>query len=146
MKKNLIFVLILAVSVCSMAFAFAGHSRKGVDRQSKHRLLSQLPEEKRELFRETMKEAKEEVSHIREQIRELDKEIKDVLTADEFDQTLYSEKTNILHELNGEVHESMDEAVVTLAKQFTAEEREILTKLISHKPRRHGHPRDRRDR
>ena len=75
---------------------------------------------------------------MRSQTKQLRREIKEILTADQFDEDLFREKTSSLEALHQEKHAAMQEAIVTLAKQFTAEEREILVQLL---PGKRGHGR-----
>lgn len=145
MKRNVAaLVLILGMLVSSMSYAFDGTYSKGrADRGSRHELLSQLPEEKEMLFHQTMREAGEKTADIREQIRELRAEIREVLTASAFDETLFLEKSLRVHELHSEKRAVLDAAIVTLAKQFTPDERKILAELFPMKQGRHGRPRAR---
>lgn len=137
-------VLILAMVLSSMVYAFDGTYSKGRgDRGSRHELLSQLPEEKEMLFHQTMREAREKTADIREQMRALRTEIKDVLTASAFDEALFLEKSQRVHELHSEKRAVLDAAIVTLAKQFTPGERKILAELFPMKQGRHGRSRAR---
>jgi uncharacterized membrane protein len=151
-KKVAIFALILGMFFYSMAYAYDGRSWQGGDPQGHGRkhgphrleLLTELPEEKAVLFLRTIREVRENTQGIREQIRELRSEIKDILTAPEFNDALFLQKTGQIHELRGQKHTIMDEAIVKLAKQFTAEERKVLAELMPRKPGRHGRPHDKR--
>jgi uncharacterized membrane protein len=127
-------VLIVAMSLCSFAYAY---DIKGPgDRTPRHKLLYQLSAESEILFHQTMRDAWKKTVNIREQLKELRAEIKDILTAPEFDEVLFLEKTKSIQNLRQLMKTTMDEAVVKLANQFTQEEREILIKLIPHK---HSH-------
>ena len=57
-----------------------------------------------------------------------------MLTAPEFNEALFLEKTRRLQDLHKMASEAMDKAVAKLAIQFTAEERKILAEMISRKP------------
>jgi len=139
MKKRLaVLVLIVAMSVCPTVYA---HDGKGHgDRPPRQILLNQLPAEKEMLFHKTMREVREKTANIREQIKELKVEINDILTAPEFNEALFLEKTKRVQELHKMIRAATDEAIVKLAKQFTQEERKILAKLIPEKNRYHGRP------
>ena len=137
MKKSLAFwVIIVAMSVCSIAFAYDGKGRR--DRPQRQKLLTQLPADKEMLFHRTMREVREKTANIHEQIKALKAEINDILTAAEFNEALFLEKTKRVQELHAMMRAAKDEAIVKLAKQFTREERKILTKLIQQKHRHHG--------
>jgi uncharacterized membrane protein len=139
-KKVAISALILAVALGSLAYAFDGNRphRRGY-MKARHEILSQLPEEKEMLFHKTMREAREKKAEVREQVRALKGELKDILTAPEFNEELFRQKMGQVHELQRDRQAAMEEAIVTLAKQFTPEERKILAELVPHGRGRHGH-------
>lgn len=89
------------------------------------------------LFHQTMRGVREATMNIHEQIKGLEAEIRGVLTAPEFNEALFLEKTRRLEDLHKMASEAMDKAVAKLAIQFTAEERKILAEMIS---RKHGPP------
>lgn len=140
--------LIIVMSVCSLAYAFNGGRGRGPgNKASLYGLLVQLPAEKEVLFHQTMREAREKGSEIRTQIKALREEIKEILTAeDQFDEDLFRAKTRSLEALQMKRHATMEEAVVMLAKQFTADERKILVQLLPGKLGHGRHSPGRRDR
>ena len=85
-----------------------------------------------------MREVKEKTSGIHQQIKGLKAEIKNILTAPEFNDALFLEKMKSIQELHITMKEVRNEAIVKLAKQFTQEEREILAELIPQKHRHRG--------
>lgn len=137
-KKIIIAVLIVGVSVCSIAYAFNGHRSHGRVHKPPHEILSQLPEDKEMLFHRTMREVMEETKPMREQIEKLRAEIKDILTAPEFDKALFLKKTNQVHKLHEKMREAREKAIVKLATQFTQEERTLLAELVPRGPGHHG--------
>jgi uncharacterized membrane protein len=138
MKKSLsvLVTVIVVISLCSMASAFEGKGRG--DRAPKHELLSQLPADKALLFRQTMKETREKTAENREQIKNLKKEIRDVLTAPIFDEEMFLEKMNNLRMVRQKERQTMVEGFAQVAQQFTQEERKILAEIIPLKLRHHG--------
>jgi uncharacterized membrane protein len=146
MKRTMaIAALIIVISTWSVAHASdVTGMRRGGDRSSRHELLAQLPADKEMLFHQTMREAREKASDIHTQIKELREEIKGILTAEQFEEALFREKTKSLEMLRGKMRATMEEAVVKLAKQFTADERKILAELLPPKPGRHRHLAERR--
>ena len=131
--------LVILLCVCTMAYAFDGvRGPRSADKVSKQELLSQLPVEKEMLFHQTMREARGKSSAMRSQTKQLRREIKEILTAEQFDEDLFREKTSSLEALHQEKHKAMQDAIVTLAKQFSAEEREVLVQLL---PGKRGHGR-----
>ena len=146
MKKRMaVSTLIIVMSMCTVAYASDGKNRwRADDRSSRQELLSQLPADKEMLFHQTMREARQKASAIRTQMKTLRAEIKDILTADQFNEGLFREKTNTLETLRSKMRATMEEAVVTIAKQFSADERKILAELLPPKPGRHLDSRERR--
>lgn len=132
MKKAMsVMVLITVMSVCSLAFAFdGGRGKRSCNKAQKFELLSQLPAEKETLFHETMREARQKRSELHVQIKGLRDEIKEIITAEQFDEDLFREKSDHLEALQVKKHATMEEAIVALAKQFTADERKILAEMI----------------
>lgn len=130
-------VILTGISVVSMAYAFGGgppHERG--DRMSRHEILTKLSPEAEMLFHSTMRDAREKTAGVRDEIKVLHREIKDIVTAPVFDENLFREKVKKVGDLRQKKHAAMQEAVVKLAKQLTQEERGVLVQLMSH---RHGH-------
>jgi uncharacterized membrane protein len=119
-------VLMVVISACSIVQAFDGRPA--------HERKCQLPPDKEMLLHQTMREVREATMDIHDQIRGLEAEIRDVLTAPEFNEALFLEKTRRLQDLHKMESEAMDKAVAKLANQFTAEERKILAEIISRRP------------
>lgn len=127
MKKMFtVLVLMVVTSLCSMVQAFDGPPA--------HKRMPRLPPDKEMLFHQTMREVREATTIIHEQIKGVEAEIRGVLTAHEFNEALFLEKTRRLQDLHKMASEAMDKAVAKLASQFTAEERKILAEIISRKP------------
>lgn len=130
-------VILTGISVASMAYAFGGgppHERG--DRMSRHEILTKLSPDAEMLFHSTMRETREKTAGVRDEIRALHQEIKDIVTAPVFGEALFREKVKKVDYLREKKSSAMHEAVVKLAKQLTQEEREILVQLMPH---RHGH-------
>ena len=137
--KMVVSTLGIVMLAYSFAYAFDGHRDWRSDNKvSRQELLSQLPSEKEMLFQQTMRGVREKGSELRSQLNELRKEIKNILTADPFNEDLFREKTNSLEALRSQMHTNREEAIVILAKQFTADEREVLVQLL---PGKKGHGR-----
>jgi len=131
--------LIIVMSLCSLAFASDGRRGRGsADRVSQDELLAQLPAEKETLYHQTMREVRKQGFEMRAQVKQLREEIKNIVAADQFDEELFRAKTKSLEELQMKRRASMDEAIATLARQFTADERQILVQLL---PGKSGHGR-----
>jgi uncharacterized membrane protein len=139
-KKVVVSALIMAVSIWSVAYAYntagpMGCCGKGSLRQD---LLAQLPAEKETLFHRTMREAHEKCSEIREQMTVIRKEIEDIIVSDPFEEELFREKTGEMQDLQNSMHSIRQDAVATLATQFTADERKVLIKLLPDGMGHHG--------
>ncbi len=127
MKKVLtILISIVVICLCPVAQAFDG--------RPPHEALGQLSADKEMLFHQTMRGAWDATASVREQIKGMEAELKEVLTASEFKEDLFLKKAGILQDLHKILRVTMDEAVAKLASQFTAEERSILAELISRRP------------
>ena len=133
MKKMLtVLVSILIIFLCLIVQAFDG--------PPVHKRMAQLPPDKETLFHQTMGKVREATTNIHEQIKGVEAEIRSVLTAPEFNEALFLERTRRLQDLHKMEGEAMDKAVAKLASQFTAEERKILAEIISRKPGPPGPP------
>ena len=95
------------------------------------KLLGQLPAEKETLFHRTMRDAREQRAAIREELAAARKEAREVLVAPEFNAALFQEKTARVSALIERERHVMEQAVATLAKQFTADERKVLAEVLA---------------
>lgn len=141
-KEISIVILAIGIMVLTCVLVFASDERfppgPGV-RIPLPELLTQLPAEKEMLFHQTMREVRERTAGIREKLRKTETEIKGILTAKEFNETLFREKTKTMQELHNQMREAMEEAIVKLAQRFTAEERKILAELTPPHGNHHPH-------
>jgi uncharacterized membrane protein len=145
MKTRIIVAgLIIVLLFGSIVYAFdCDHRRGWRKRFSRQALFSQLPAEKEMLFHQTMRDAREKGSELRTEIKALREDIAGILATDPFDENLFREKTSHLESLRMKRHDAMEEAIVTLAKQFTSDERKVLVQLLPGK-RGYGGPMPRR--
>lgn len=127
MKKSVaLLALLVVISLGSITLA--------ADGRPPHGALEQLPSNKEMLFHQTMRGVFDATKDMRDQMKDLEDEIKTILTVSEFDAALYLKKMSALRELHNTIRGAMDEAIAKLAAQFTAEERRILAELVSRKP------------
>lgn len=139
-KRNIIaFFLVLAVALWPLAQADADSQYKQAHRQTWQKILSQLPEEKGNLLRATMKETREKTAPLQAEIRKSRAELREMLTAPQFDEFAFKEKAKRVRELRDNERQVMEEAVIRLARQFTPEERQILAKLVAVPKHPHRH-------
>jgi uncharacterized membrane protein len=137
--KMMVWTVAILMLVCSSAYAFDSDRGPGSHRKaSRQALLSQLSSEKEMLFHQTMRGVREKGTELRTQIKEHREALKTILTADTFDEELFRKKSERLETLHSQLHANREEAIVNLAKQFTADERAILVQLL---PGKKGHGR-----
>lgn len=97
-------------------------------------LARQLSPEKRKLFDQAMRSLGEKN---REHAREIEKtreEIREILTAKDFDAQTFAHKSEELHRLHGQMKAELDRTLESLARQFTQEERRLLADLLRPPP------------
>ena len=98
-------------------------------------LASRFPQNKAELFRETVQRVHLDNKDIHKQIREARKNAMKILTAPEFDEAAYRVKVDQIHELKGFMKQRLADATIELAKQFDQEERTALAEHLRRPPR-----------
>lgn len=132
-KKVKILVVASVVLNVLLAGVIIGHmTQMGRWSASKNdqALAAKLPPEKFKLFTEVMGPARSECKQIRKQIRETRSQTLGILTASEFDEQSFQREVDKLHELRGRVTSRVAEATLVLARQFTAEERQLLGEYL----------------
>jgi uncharacterized membrane protein len=139
MKKRIMLIILVAVMMAGTASLAIGERGQGKHKgwMNRQELLLQLPEEKEMLYHKTMRDVRQKTRGIREQVRALHNELKDIFVAPEFNEALFRKKMNDIHSLKGNARKEMENAIVALAEKFTSEERKILVKLIPHKGKGH---------
>jgi uncharacterized membrane protein len=134
-------VLVLGMSMWSPAYAETVHEGDRCESKSsgaRHKLLEQLPTEKEMLFHRTMREARAKMDGVREEIVKAREDARTVLLAPEFNEALFKEKTARVHALMEKEHQVMGDAIATLAKQYTPEERKLLADVLEKSTSRRG--------
>ena len=126
---------VLAASVILLVFSLSS-TVQAFDRHPRQEVLSQLPADKQTLFHQTMGQAWEGTKDIRDQSKDLKVEINGILTAPEFNEAIFLEKSQTLHDLHKTMAAAMDKAFAEVAKQCSPEERAILAQVS---PGRRGH-------
>ncbi|MCB2082135.1 MAG: periplasmic heavy metal sensor [Hyphomicrobiales bacterium] len=94
--------------------------------------LSKLPEEKAQLIRDTLKGLREGRREGRDEGKKLHDELRDILTAPEFDKTAFLAKSDEIHAFMGSMHQEHQKAIADLAAQLNAEERKVLAEVLPH--------------
>ena len=98
-------------------------------------MASRLPENKAELFRETLQRVHLHNKDVHKKIRESRKRAMKILTAPEFDEAAYRVEVDKIHELKGFMKRRLADATIDLAKQFDQEERKALAQHLKRPPR-----------
>jgi len=99
-------------------------------------ITSNLPFEKEELLKITMKKLHKQNLANRAMIIEKRVEIVDVLGAPEFDEEAFNERVEELHNLHGAMAMSLAEVTKNLALQFNQDERKVLAEILKQHPHR----------
>ena len=98
-------------------------------------LASKLPEDKAELFLETVERVHLHNKDVHKQIREARKRAMKILAAPEFDEAAYQIEVEKLRELRGLMKQRLADATIELARQFDQEERRALAQHLRRPPR-----------
>ncbi len=145
MSKTLKIILVLSI-LLNVLFAgvIIGHvSTKAYKYGGRHhgfwKAMAGLPEDKKELLKDKMQEMRREGKATRKAIHDKRAELIGVLTAPEFDETLFDQKVEELHEIHGQMAKNLAEATKELAKKFNQEERKALGVLLKRHPKHRGH-------
>ena len=93
-------------------------------------LVSKLPEDKAELFRETVERVHLDNKDVHKQIGEARERAMKILTAPEFDEAAYLVEVDKIHELKGFMKQRLADATIELARQFEQEERKVLAQHL----------------
>ena len=129
MKKQLTLAAVLGLGLTASIPAFSmppGGGPFAVDRLEQ---FSELSNETQALVLEIFNSVREENQGLREQIKQAHEDLRDILTAEEFDAAAFEAQAEVLHSLMTQGFESYTEAIAELAPQLTQQEREILASL-----------------
>jgi uncharacterized membrane protein len=98
--------------------------------------ISTLPDDKKALFLEAMKEMDEKNSGRAERIAAARQAVIDVLEAPNFNEAAFIERSNELDSIFSEGKGRVVEAMAHLARQFNQEERKVLAEHLRRPPNR----------
>jgi uncharacterized membrane protein len=124
----------ILMSLALPGAAFADHTEdhaKGGEAYHEHmqEVLSQLPAEKATLFKDTMKATREKNKPLRDQLHKLYSDRDAILTADKFDKDAFNAKNAELDKIYDQMRANTNQSFVSVAAQFTADERKVLAKI-----------------
>jgi uncharacterized membrane protein len=122
-------VLLVGVVVGDLSHRFHLEQLVGSHAQQ---FASELPEDKAELFLQTVKRVHLKNRDAYKQIQEARKQAMRILAAPEFDEAAYGVQVEKLHELRGFVKRRLADATIELARQFNQEERTALAQHLKH--------------
>jgi len=129
MKRHFILAAVLGLGLTASIPAFSmppGGGPFAIDRLEE---FSELSDETQALILDTLNSVREENEGLREEIKQAHEDLRDILTAEEFDTAAFEAQAEVLHSLMTQGFESFTEAIAELAPQLTQEEREILASL-----------------
>lgn len=101
-------------------------------------VLAKLPKEKADLFRTTMDGLKEDRVASKEQWKKLKGEMGAILTAPTFDKAAFLAKSKEIAALRDTKRVKFEEAIASIAGQYTQEERKMLVDAMPGKGRHGG--------
>lgn len=138
MKKLLATSAIILALVSTSGIAQAKEwGRHGGMHKHIEETLAKLPEDKANLFRDTMKKVREENQGQREKLRTIGQEIKDIVNAPEFDKNAYLAKTHEAQVIFGEMGAKRSAAFADVLSQLNQDERKIIVEAMPHGPKHH---------
>jgi len=129
MKKQLILAAVLGLGLTASIPVFSMPPGGGPFAVDRLKQFSELSDETQALVLETFNSVREENQGLREQIKQAHEDLRDILTAEEFDAAAFEAQAEVLHSLMTQGFESYTEAIAELAPQLNQQEREILASL-----------------
>lgn len=98
-------------------------------------MVEKLPEDKQELVYQKMDKLYRQKKEHWKKIQKTKSELRDIIKAPEFSETLYDQKINELHGLYRDMAVNLAQSIKELARDFTPEERAVLSEFLN---KRHG--------
>jgi uncharacterized membrane protein len=99
--------------------------------------VATLPADKQVLFHSTMDKARQSNAETRKEIQKVREETIQILITEPFDEAAYQAKVKQMQGLRHQQSDTMADAIKSLAKQLTKQERSIFTEMLRHPPH-HG--------
>lgn len=132
MKKQLsAMALVMAMTLASTAYADNDFSGKASMEGGAYKAaLAKLPEKDAAQFRDTLKQAHEKNKAYGDQLDQLHKDLKTILTAPKFDKDAYIAKTTQLQQLHDKMHANTSAAFASAASQLSQDERKSLSEAF----------------
>ena len=104
--------------------------------------VENLPEDKQQLVYKKMDLLYSQKKEYWKKIRKTKSELIDIIKAPVFNEVLYDQKVNELHNLYREMAISLAQSIKELARSFTPQERVILSEFLNKRHKRYDHGRN----
>jgi uncharacterized membrane protein len=132
MKKYLFISAVALTMMAAMPYTAQAQTAR-VDWKAAHQhrddVLAQLPADKANAYKDTMRAVFKKNQPIHEQIEKLRADIKAVMSAPTFDKGAYVSKNADMEKLYGQMRGNIAEAVAGLVASWSSDERKTLAKL-----------------
>jgi len=155
LKSKLGWITLISVLLNIFLLGFIiGEAVQAEGRQRHHKLeqediTEKLSPEHAKQFKRMMHDLRREDKALRAEMEQVRKEIFDALAGPNFDQSVYVQKVQELHNLHGQRIDNRTSAIVGLAPSLNQEEREVVAKQMrrkKHRKRHHDGPPPQHDR
>lgn len=146
-KIKFIFIVSLILNFLFAGLLIGHYSKSHLYKYGKNAKFSEfaekLPDEKREFVLDRMNTIHEENSELKDRIREVKEELRDIISSPEFNEQLYDQKVSEMHELYRTKAKNIAAVIKEMANSFTTEERAMLSDYLEN--RKHRHKKDHKD-
>lgn len=124
------FLSLLLMSSMAMAYEGKGNRHEGKFKEKIEQVISQFPDDKAQLVKDTMQGLKSSRKDMREQMKASKEALKASFTAETFDETAFLSYAEKMHELRAQMQALNSKQIAELAKQLTQEERKSLASIL----------------
>jgi len=94
--------------------------------------ISRLPHDKAEEFRDSLQSAHEENKDLYEQMRQLHRQMHDIMTADTFDEDAFVSKGEELRQTHDKIAENLDAAFAYALSELSPAQRQMMARAFEH--------------
>lgn len=140
-KIKFIFIVSLILNFLFAGLLIGHYSKSHLHKHGKNAKFSEfaekLPDEKREFVLDRMNTIHEENRELKDRIREVKEELRDIIRSPEFNEQLYDQKVSEMHELYRTKAKNIAAVIKEMANSFTTEERVMLSDYLEKRKYRH---------
>lgn len=131
MIKNLFlaFPVLLGVMVADVALACSESDHPSQSKMMKD-FIKKLPTQKAEMFKEDLKKLHDVNKPVHAQMSKIEAEVKDIVTAQSFDQAAFDAKTQELEGLKAQAHNAFHQIIVKHMSNLSPQERKALVSAM----------------